>query len=70
MSPVPISPPGVITIDHVLTILAAVVASQEMKTGAAIQPSWGEMLSGAIRQNISSVFAVDNILNNTVHNTK
>ena len=44
LSPVPISPPGVITIHHVLTILAAVVVSQEMKTGAVIQPSWGEIV--------------------------
>ena len=45
LSPVSISPPGVITIDHVLTILAAVVVSQEMETGAVIQSSWGEIVT-------------------------
>ena len=75
MSPVSISPPGVITIDHVLTILAAVAGRQEMRTGPAKLGSgeglcYGLVLSGAIRQNISSVFVVDNVLNNTVRNTK
>ena len=70
LSPVPISPPGVITIHDVLTILSRSCGQPGDEDWGSHTAEPGVMLSGAIRQNTSSVFAVDNILNNTVYNTK